>query len=153
MAIFDRAVRFRNQTNSSKQTNIIEDNQNHESLENKRNHERFTVKEENVMVFNLDTASVLGHLESISVGGFLLRSTQPIKLEHEFRISLSFPDRANEKSVVRCAARSLWGCEAESLWQGDDQLENAYWTGYEFVDISESALQTIAQFTKISNRS
>ena len=106
----------------------------------KRKHVRNNVDCDSIVVFDLKVAKQLGRLENISMGGFLLDSDLPVMMDKIYQISISLPTLINGRSVIRCCAESLWGDEA--------RIPNHYWTGFQFVDISETDTKAIEHLMK-----
>ncbi len=110
---------------------------------NRRKHLRNKIEFDTVMVFDLETAECLGRMENLTMGGFLLKSDSPLTIDKVHRISMSFPDLINQKSVFRCLAKSLWGDEIMSLWENNANTPDYYWTGFEFLIMNENDTKTV----------
>lgn len=117
-----------------------------------RKHVRCQIDYDPMPIIDLGTASSLGQVENITVGGCLLKSEQPTMLDQVFSVSMSVPGQHVEKSVIRCSARSLWSCPAEILPEQGNQMPGNFLTGYEFLGISETEAEIIEDLIAILGR-
>ncbi len=114
-------------------------------MENRKKHPRATIDGAIIRIFDLESAKIFGIVENLTNGGLLLKSEEPIVIGKDYRISMSLPTLINEKSVIRCRARSLWGDEAENLWENEKGKPVQYWTGFELLDLTAGDIATLDQ--------
>lgn len=122
------------------------------SLEN-RKHVRYQIDHDSIPIFDIGAASSLGSVENITVGGCLLLSDQAAIPDQVFSIIIPMPGQLDERCAVRCSARSLWSSPSDELSAQGDQSPVKFWSGYEFLDISENAVETIEALIAILGRS
>lgn len=113
----------------------------------RRKQERSTVDYDSIIIFDLETAKRMGQMLNLTQGGFLLKSEQSLEISKNYRISMSIPELVNQKSVVRCIVRCLWGDEVKGLWDNKANLPDCYWSGFEFIALNEEDSKTIALLT------
>ena len=111
---------------------------------NRRKQSRYKIEYDSTIVFDLEIGERLGCLENLTMDGFLLKSDKPLTINKTYRISISLPDFVNQKSVIRCSARSLWGDEVKSLWGEKTNIPDYYLTGFEFLAFDEGDTKTVA---------
>ncbi len=121
------------------------------SLEN-RKHVRYQIDHDSIPIFDLGAASSLGSVENIAVGGCLLLSDQAAMPDQVFSIIIPVPGQLDERCAIRCSARSLWSNPSEELSARANRSPGKFWTGYEFLDISENGVETIGALIAMLGR-
>ena len=138
--------------NHNKATNIEIAQHMDSRLPENRKHVRYQIDHDTIPIFDLGAASSLGQIENITVGGCLLLSDQAAISDQVFSIIIPVPGQLDERCAVRCLARSLWSSPSEEFSaQGNQSLEK-FWTGYEFLDISDNGIETIAALIAMLGR-
>ena len=114
------------------------------AVTNRRKQTRYKIEYDSIIVFDLEIGEHLGCLENLTMDGFLLKSDKPLNINKTFRVSISLPDFVNQKSVIRCSAKSLWGDEVNNLWGEKTNIPDYYQTGFEFLAFDEGDTETLA---------
>jgi len=110
---------------------------------NARKLTRYRIDYDSISIFDLGTDRILGQVENITLGGFLLKSNQASPPEQVFRISMSMPGQITEKYTYRCSIKSLWSCPPKNLWDEEEQAQQQFWNGYKFLHHTAEGIETI----------
>ncbi len=90
---------------------------------------------ESIAVCDINTGQTLGYLANISLGGLMLVgqiSTAPGTL---FQLQMPLPTPINGATHIEFGVESLWCQRVRETC--------SYWTGFQIIDISDSASETI----------
>jgi c-di-GMP-binding flagellar brake protein YcgR len=112
--------------------NSIEDDW---ALEDKRAYERYSV-EFFLCVYHRDSDALVGHVVDLSLGGLQLLSETPIAGGEQFRFRMDVSLESGRKDNVEF--------EAWSIWQSEDLNPGFYNAGFQFLDLTPGATQSIA---------
>lgn len=110
---------------------------------NDREFTRYQIDYDSISIFDLSTDSILGQVENIALGGFLLKSNQATPPGQVFRISMSMPEQVTEKHTYRCSIRSLWSFPAKNPWDEEEQPQQRFCNGYKFLYHTVNGIETI----------
>jgi len=100
---------------------------------------RFSIRKrpnESIAIFDVNAGHSLGHLANISMGGLMLVgsiSTAPGSL---FQLQMPLSTPIYGADTIEFGVESLWCLRAKDTC--------SYWTGFQIIDISDSASNTIA---------
>jgi len=110
---------------------VIEDDRN---TEEKRAYERYSV-EFYLSVYDRETDALVGHVVDISLGGLQLLSEAPIPAGEDFRLRMEVSLESGRQETVEF--------EAWPIWQSEDLNPGFYSAGFQFVDLSPGAAQSV----------
>lgn len=102
--------------------------------EERRAYERYSV-EFYICVYSHDTNALVGHVVDISLGGMQLLSEMPIASGKQFRFIMEASLESGRKERIEF--------EAQSVWQAEDLNPGFYNTGFQFLDLSPAAAQSV----------
>ena len=88
-----------------------------------------------IQIRNMITDRGMGELVNITPEGLMLVSDQPITSNAVYQVELALPTDAATRATVELGIECLW-CR-----QTDDN--HRYWSGYQIIDASPQALQTV----------
>lgn len=88
-----------------------------------------------VSIRNRLTERRVGELVNITTEGLMIASDQEMDTDSIFQFSLELPEAIEGCSVIELGVDCLWCRKAENL--------NRYWSGYQIIDASPAALQSI----------
>lgn len=111
--------------------NLIDDDR---DLEEKRAYERYSV-EFYLSVYDRDAGALIGHVVDISLGGLQILSESPIGGGEQFRFRMDVSLESGRKENV--------DFEAWRIWQSEDLNPGFYSAGFQFIDLSPGAAQSV----------
>jgi hypothetical protein len=88
-------------------------------------------------VWQVDENIALGHVVDINTEGMMLISDKPVSTGEEMHLELRLPDAEGELKPLRFKAICRWS---------DNDINSAFYdSGFEFIDKSEKALETLTK--------
>ncbi|NJM13282.1 MAG: PilZ domain-containing protein [Synechococcaceae cyanobacterium SM1_2_3] len=108
------------------------------SEQERRQYERYST-EFYLCVYEQNRTSPLGQVIDISLGGLQLVSSEPIELKQHFNLvmDVSLESGLHEQTQF----------EAETVWSSEDDNDDLYNTGFQFLNLSSEALQALQRIT------
>jgi hypothetical protein len=91
--------------------------------------------ERGIEVHDTMTERVVGHLSDLSESGLLLIAHQPMASDALYQFRFRIPDTRGGQVAVEVGAHELWSDPAAAPGQ--------VWTGFRFIDISQSDLAAV----------
>lgn len=88
-----------------------------------------------ILIRNSMTQELLGELANITVEGLMIISDQEMSTNSIFQFRLEFPESINGQTSIDLGVDCLWSRSAENF--------NRHWSGYQIIDASPDALETI----------
>ncbi|HRF61778.1 MAG TPA: PilZ domain-containing protein [Candidatus Competibacter sp.] len=104
------------------------------SEEDRRAYERYSV-EFYLCVYNRDTGILIGHVVDISLGGIQLLSEVLIADDDSIRLRMDVSLESGKKDIIEF--------EARKIWQAEDLNPGFYNTGFQFLDLSLAAVNSV----------
>ena len=108
------------------------------SEQERRQYERYST-EFYLCVYEQNGTSPLGQVIDISLGGLQLVSSEPIELKQHFNLVMDVSLESGLHEQTRF--------EAESVWSSEDDNDDLYNTGFQFLNLSSEALQALQRIT------
>ena len=102
--------------------------------EHPRKHQRQELNA-TILIRNSMNRELIGELVNITVEGLMIISDQEMNTSSIFQFSLELPEAINGLSQIDLVVDCLWSRRAENV--------NRHWSGYQIIDASPEALQTI----------
>lgn len=108
------------------------------SEQERRQYERYST-EFYLCVYEQNKTAPLGQVIDISLGGLQLISSEPIELKQHFNLvmDVSLESGLHEQAQF----------EAETVWSSEDDNDDLYNTGFQFLNLSSEALQALQRIT------
>lgn len=85
---------------------------------------------------NVITGDIIGELVNITIEGMMIISDQEMDTNSIFQFQLALPETINGHDTIDVGVDCLWCRSAENF--------NRYWSGYQIIDASDDATETIA---------
>lgn len=102
--------------------------------EHHRKHQRQELNT-TILIRNSMTREMIGELVNITVEGLMIISDQEMATNSIFQFCLELPEPINGIEQIELGVDCLWSRSAENV--------NRHWSGYQIIDASPAALQTI----------
>lgn len=88
-----------------------------------------------ILIHNAMTGELVGELVNLTVEGLMIMSDHEMSSNSIFQFRLDIPDLPGTRGNIEIGVDCLWSRPAENF--------NRHWSGYQIIDASAEALQTI----------